>query len=228
MAIVYVFAENIRDLVLEGRREITVPENARISAAARDLIKEKQIQVNFIEPEPETIPEDNPDKKTGPDTIKDISEGPSSTDKPAENAGNSGTIDEIRAQVANAISEIGEEDIEIIIEKVLGRLQQVKQGAPQDSHAPVFEEASDDDLVICRCEEITRGEIKDAIRNGMTSLSGIKRVTRAGMGLCQGQTCQELVMRLLAEELGVKPHELEPITARGPVRPLRLDVFANS
>ena len=43
-----------------------------------------------------------------------------------------------------------------------------------------------------------------------------------------GQTCQELVMRLLAEELGLKPHELEPMTARGPVRPLRLDVFARS
>jgi hypothetical protein len=48
------------------------------------------------------------------------------------------------------------------------------------------------------------------------------------MGLCQGQTCQELVTRLLAEELGVKPHEVEPMTARGPVRPLRMDVFANS
>ena len=69
---------------------------------------------------------------------------------------------------------------------------------------------------------------KAAITNGMQTLNGIKRVTRAGMGLCQGQTCQELVTRLLAEELGVKPNEVEPMTARGPVRPLRMDVFANS
>jgi NAD(P)H-nitrite reductase large subunit len=87
---------------------------------------------------------------------------------------------------------------------------------------------SDDDLVICRCEEITRGEIKEAIRNGMRTLNGIKRVTRAGMGLCQGQTCQLLVARILTEELGLDAAEIDPTTARGPVRPLRLEVFANS
>ncbi len=82
-------------------------------------------------------------------------------------------------------------------------------------------------MVICRCEEITKGAIKDAIKNGMQTLNGIKRITRAGMGLCQGQTCQRLVTQILAEELGLSIAEIEPITARGPVRPLRLAVFAN-
>ena len=225
MAIVYVFAEQIRDLVLEGRQEITLPENARISAAAWDLIKEKQVKVNFIEPAPANEDISPEEAKTGAEEIppaelskKEIM--PDSADK-------NSAVEEIRAQIANAISEIDEADVEVIIEKVFHRLQQVRQDAAQD-RGPAAVADDDDDLVICRCEEITRGEIKDAIRNGMTSLSGIKRVTRAGMGLCQGQTCQELVMRLLAEELELKPHELEPITARGPVRPLRLDVFANS
>ena len=57
-------------------------------------------------------------------------------------------------------------------------------------------DAPDDDMIICRCEEITKGEIKAAIRNGMQTLNGIKRVTRAGMGLCQGQTCQRLVTQI--------------------------------
>lgn len=222
MAIVYVFAEDIRDLVLEGKRDISLPEDARISAAAWDLIKDKQVKVHFFEPEPvpapEPIPAAEPEEDSGDE---------SPPEAPPKAVDDNGTMAEIRAQVASAISEIDEEDMERIIEKVLGRLQQAKQPAGP-KNAPVPADTADDDLVICRCEEITRGEIKDAIRNGMTSLSGIKRVTRAGMGLCQGQTCQELVMRLLAEELGVKPHELEPITARGPVRPLRLDVFANS
>ena len=90
------------------------------------------------------------------------------------------------------------------------------------------QQADLDDLVICRCEEITRGEIKEAIRNGMRTLNGIKRITRAGMGLCQGQTCQRLVAQILSEELGISAADVDPTTARGPVRPLRLEVFANS
>ncbi|OPX41664.1 MAG: (2Fe-2S)-binding protein [Desulfobacteraceae bacterium 4484_190.3] len=84
----------------------------------------------------------------------------------------------------------------------------------------------DDDLVICRCEEITKGEIKQAIRNGMRTLNGIKRITRAGMGLCQGQTCQRLVSQILASELGIPLSEVTPTTARAPVRPLKLSAFA--
>ena len=54
-------------------------------------------------------------------------------------------------------------------------------------------------MIICRCEEITKGEIKAAIRNGMHTVNGIKRITRAGMGLCQGQTCQRLVIQNLCD-----------------------------
>ena len=61
----------------------------------------------------------------------------------------------------------------------------------------------------------------------MQTVSGIKRITRAGMGLCQGQTCQRLVTQIIAEELGKSTAEIEPTTARGPVRPLRLAVYAN-
>jgi bacterioferritin-associated ferredoxin len=228
MAIVYVFAENIRDLVLEGKQEITLPENARISAAAWDLIRDKQVKVHFLSSEPDSAPEEIPSEKDGAASSEQDSAESPPAEKPPASGGDNDTMDEIRTQVASAISEIDEEDVELIIEKVLGRLQQVRPEPSQDDQTQTPADAADDDLVICRCEEITRGEIKEAIRNGMTSLSGIKRVTRAGMGLCQGQTCQELVMRLLAEELGLKPHELEPITARGPVRPLRLDVFAKS
>jgi NAD(P)H-nitrite reductase large subunit len=83
-------------------------------------------------------------------------------------------------------------------------------------------------MIICRCEEITKGEIKAAIRNGMLTVNGIKRITRAGMGLCQGQTCQRLVIQIIAEELRQSAADIEPTTARGPVRPLRMAVFANS
>ena len=56
--------------------------------------------------------------------------------------------------------------------------------------------------VVCRCEEITEGEIREAIRRGARSLDGVKRRVRAGMGRCQGGFCTPRVLELLHEELG--------------------------
>lgn len=58
--------------------------------------------------------------------------------------------------------------------------------------------------VICRCELVTEGEIMDAIHRpmGATTLDGVKRRTRAGMGRCQGGFCAPKVVEILARELG--------------------------
>ena len=58
--------------------------------------------------------------------------------------------------------------------------------------------------IVCRCENVTEGEIVDAIRRpvGAKDLDGIKRRTRAGMGRCQGGFCTPRVMEILARELG--------------------------
>ena len=68
--------------------------------------------------------------------------------------------------------------------------------------------------IICRCETITEGEILDAIHRplGATTLDGIKRRTRAGMGRCQAGFCTPKVMDILARELGV---ELKDIRKNG-------------
>ena len=75
----------------------------------------------------------------------------------------------------------------------------------------------DDDMLICRCEEITKGEIRKAVHDGMWTMTEIRRYLRTGMGLCQGQTCARLV----------NPAELEPATSRVPMRPIEMKVFAN-
>ncbi|HHY70788.1 MAG TPA: (2Fe-2S)-binding protein [Thermoanaerobacterales bacterium] len=73
---------------------------------------------------------------------------------------------------------------------------------------------------ICRCEEVTRKEIEEAIADGATTLAGIKRRTRAGMGLCQGRTCQRLITQMLSK---VKDSaEIEPPTSRPPVRAIKI------
>lgn len=58
--------------------------------------------------------------------------------------------------------------------------------------------------VICRCELVTEGEIVEAIRRpvGATTLDGIKRRIRAGMGRCQSGFCSPKVVEILARELG--------------------------
>ena len=61
--------------------------------------------------------------------------------------------------------------------------------------------------VVCRCEEVTEGEIRAAIRArvGARTLDGIKRRTRSGMGRCQGGFCTPRLIEILGAELGLPP-----------------------
>lgn len=85
----------------------------------------------------------------------------------------------------------------------------------------------DDDLIICRCEEVTKGEIRRAVHNGLHTTNEVKRWLRCGMGLCQGQTCQKNFQGIIARELGVSVADLGMITGRSPVRPAVIGTFAN-
>ena len=68
-----------------------------------------------------------------------------------------------------------------------------------------FLPGADDDMLVCRCEEITKGEIRRAVH---------------------GQTCSRLVKGIVARELGVSPAEIEPATSRVPMRPIEMRIFA--
>ena len=68
--------------------------------------------------------------------------------------------------------------------------------------------------IVCRCETVSEGEIRAAIRRNPPALDldGVKRRTRSGMGRCQGGFCGPYVMQLLAEENGVSK---ETVTKNG-------------
>ena len=85
----------------------------------------------------------------------------------------------------------------------------------------------DDDMLICRCEEVTKGEIRRAVHDGMWTITEVRRYLRTGMGLCQGQTCARRVKGIVAGELGISPAELEPASARSPMRPIEMKVLGN-
>lgn len=85
-----------------------------------------------------------------------------------------------------------------------------------------------DDLIICRCQEVTQGEILEAIADGATSVDGVKRRTRACMGLCQGKTCGRLVQNIVARETGQAPANVLPQKSRMPARPVKLGAFGGA
>ena len=69
--------------------------------------------------------------------------------------------------------------------------------------------------VVCRCETVTEGEIVDSINRplGATTLDGVKRRTRAGMGRCQAGFCSPKTVEILARELG---RDIAEITKNDP------------
>ncbi|MCR4425480.1 MAG: (2Fe-2S)-binding protein [Firmicutes bacterium] len=87
-------------------------------------------------------------------------------------------------------------------------------------------EADEEKVIICRCEDVTLAEIKRLIREGFTSIDEIKRVSRAGMGPCQGRTCRQLVARELAASCGIPIEHVEMPTFRPPTRPVPLSTIA--
>lgn len=89
-----------------------------------------------------------------------------------------------------------------------------------------YVEAPDDGLLVCRCEEVTKGDIRRAVHDGMFTIEEIRRYLRAGMGLCQGQTCARLVKGIVSRELNVAPTEVEPAVSRAPMRPMEMEILA--
>jgi len=73
-----------------------------------------------------------------------------------------------------------------------------------EAKAKLVKERSDYGRVICRCETVTEGEIRDCFRTPIPpcSIAGVKRRTRAGFGRCQGGFCSPRVCEIIADETG--------------------------
>jgi len=83
--------------------------------------------------------------------------------------------------------------------------------------APAFDaNAIADDTIICRCEEVTAGGLRDELAGGLASLPALKKATRAGMGRCQGRFCAATVARLCPNA----PDDWSFAAPRAPLRPV--------
>lgn len=77
-------------------------------------------------------------------------------------------------------------------------------------------------VVICRCEEVTRADVLQAIAEGCHTVESVKRATRAGMGACQGRTCGRLIQQILLSQGIQSPDTLRPDKPRFPVVPCEI------
>ncbi len=84
----------------------------------------------------------------------------------------------------------------------------------------------DDNTFVCRCEEVTAGDIRQAVREGCSEPNEIKSLTRCGMGHCQGRMCGVALAEIVAAELQIEPDTLKPLSIRAPVRNLLLSELA--
>jgi len=78
---------------------------------------------------------------------------------------------------------------------------------------------TDDDIIVCRCERVSVGEIRKWIHYGVHDFNELKALTKAGMGACGGKTCTSLINRFFREE-GIKQKNI----ISGTKRPLFIEV----
>jgi hypothetical protein len=83
------------------------------------------------------------------------------------------------------------------------------------------------DTIVCRCEEVTAGEIRQSVIDGSVGPNQTKSFCRSGMGPCQGRMCGLTVSHLISDELGVSESEVGYYNIRMPIKPLSLNELAD-
>jgi NADPH-dependent 2,4-dienoyl-CoA reductase/sulfur reductase-like enzyme/Fe-S-cluster-containing hydrogenase component 2/bacterioferritin-associated ferredoxin len=86
-----------------------------------------------------------------------------------------------------------------IAKKVVGFKVQKKQITEQ-MYEKIDPKYIQDDEIVCLCERVTAGEIRDLVKKGVTDMNQIKAITRAGMGPCGYKTCENLMKQIFAAE----------------------------
>ena len=92
---------------------------------------------------------------------------------------------------------------------------------------PEFYRPPDDDTMVCRCEEITAGQIREAAAHGGMGPNQVKAKIRCGMGPCQGRMCGLTVAEIIAAERGQETASIGAFHIRPPLKPLPLEALAN-
>lgn len=83
-----------------------------------------------------------------------------------------------------------------------------------------------DNTIVCRCEEVTAGDIRGYVALGCTGPNQAKSFGRCGMGPCQGRQCGLTVTEVIADARGISPAEIGYFRIRPPIKPITLGELA--
>lgn len=83
-----------------------------------------------------------------------------------------------------------------------------------------------DDTIVCRCEGVAAGRIREVARTGVVDPNEIKSIIRCGMGPCQGRMCGSAVLELAVEASGVAAEQIRALRQRPPIKPISLEELA--
>lgn len=139
----------------------------------------------------------------------------------------------IQSPGVTAAPAIAEDAARWAVREVLGELRKnpsfdpYRKGIPvvremdKEARAKLIAENPDFGEIVCRCEEISKGEIIAALHTPLKvdSVDAVKRRVRAGMGRCQGGFCQPSVVKIISEELGIPPEKVGKKGAGSEVAP---------
>lgn len=116
------------------------------------------------------------------------------------------------------------------LEGQLARIRRFRLGLERAFPFPAdWAAQAPDDLVICRCEEITAGDLRRTAKaTGAVEMNRLKALTRVGMGRCQGRMCALAATEILAHCTGRSPEELGRLRGQAPIKPIPFTVIPSA
>lgn len=115
-----------------------------------------------------------------------------------------------------------------LLERQLARTAEFRQGLERAFPFPVqWAARAPDELVVCRCEDITAGELRRCVADtGAREMNRLKALTRVGMGRCQGRTCGVAAAEILAQACAAQPDAVGRLRGQSPIKPLPFSAVA--
>lgn len=111
------------------------------------------------------------------------------------------------------------------LERQLARIQGFRVGLEAAFPFPEqWASQAPDDLMLCRCEEISVGEVRQVVAQGHTDINRVKAHCRVGMGRCQGRMCGSAAVEIIAQAAMCSPQQVGRLRAQAPIKPLPFGV----
>jgi NADPH-dependent 2,4-dienoyl-CoA reductase/sulfur reductase-like enzyme len=114
-----------------------------------------------------------------------------------------------------------------LLERRLSKLKVFREGLERAFPFPVnWARHAPDDLVVCRCENVTAGELRQCVaHDGADEMNRLKSLTRVGMGRCQGRMCGAAAAEILAEATQRPVQLVGRLRGQAPIKPLPIDLL---